>query len=331
VQSEKRKTKTQNSKLLTLSFNFTLLALSFTLAGCQRHHLYKDTQVIMGTFVEVISPDKNAAEIVFGAIKRIDALLSKYKDDSEVSRLNKQGHLKTSLETFFIIKQSKEFYQASDCAFDITVGPLIDLWGFTDKKYNLPKKEEIKKALNSVGSDKIILNSSNNMIEFKLPGMKIDLGGIAKGFALDYAAIKLKKSGIKSCLINAGGQVYALGAKFGKPWRVGILNPRSKAGVKKILELKDQSVSTSGDYEQYFIKDNKRYCHILNPKTGYSADSGVLSVTVIAPSGLVADALSTAIFVLGREKGLALAKKFSGVKVWIIDSGHRDTMPQRQQ
>jgi thiamine biosynthesis lipoprotein len=148
--------------------------------------------------------------------------------------------------------------------------------------------------------------------------MSIDLGAVAKGYALDCAADRLRKAGINSCLINTGGQVYCLGSKFGRPWKVAIMDPSGKS-FAGYLDLKDRSVSTSGNYEQFFILDNKRYAHILNPKTGSPADTGVSTVTVVAPSGLTADALSTAIFVLGKEKGEALAKKFPDVEVRIID------------
>ncbi len=288
------------------------------LCGCQDNTLHKDTQVMMGTFVEVISPYKDAPKIVFAEIRQVENLLSKYKEDSEVGKLNQLGKLKVSPDTLYVLQKAKEFWQLSDGAFDITVGPLIDLWGFTDKKYRLPGREEIEKTLNTVGFDKIIFNISDNVVKFKLPGMKIDLGAIAKGYAVDCAVKKLKEHGIKSCLINAGGQIYCLGDKFGKPWRIAIRNPR-KDGLWDYLELKNKAVSTSGDYEQYFSKGNKRYSHILNPKTGYPTDSGIISTTVIANDGLTADALATSIFVLGKEKGLELAKKLKNVKVEIIE------------
>ncbi len=287
------------------------------LCGCQGRQLYKDSRVMMGTFVEVTSPDARATGIVFLEVKRIENLLSKYQEDSEVSRLNKAGKLTVSPDTLYIIERAKEFWQATDGAFDITVAPLVELWGFTDKKYCLPRGEEIKNTLKLVGSDKIILHPENNMIEFKTLGMKIDLGAIAKGYAVDCAIKKLKKAGVKSCLINAGGQIHCLGDKLGQPWKVAIQDP-CKQGFIGYLELKDKAVATSGDYEQYFIKDNKRYAHIFNPKTGYPAESNVISVTVIAPDGLTADTLATSIFVLGKEKGLELAKKFPNVEVKII-------------
>jgi len=319
VQSVKRKVKTQSLKFLVLSFSFTFFALSFTLlSGCQNKQLYKDNRVMMGTFVEVISPDKDAAGIVFGEMKRLENLLSKYNADSEISRLNKLGALRVSADTFYILQKSKQFWRLSDGAFDVTVGPLVDLWGFTDKKYHLPDKRDLRKDLILVGSDKMIFNLDDNVVKFKLSGMKVDLGAIAKGYAIDCAVKKLKEYGIKSCLINSGGQIYCLGDKFGKPWRVAIKSPRGKEFID-YLELKDLSVATSGDYEQYFIKDNKRYCHILNPKTGFPANSNIASVTVVSPSALTADALATSIFVLGKDKGRELAKKFTGVIPQEID------------
>ena len=279
--------------------------------------LHHQEELIMGTFVEVISPDAQAPKIVFDELKRIEKLLSKYKPESEVSKLNKTGFLKASPETFYIIKKAKEFWQASGGAFDVTIGPLMDLWGFTNKQYTVPNLAKIRDTLRLVGSDKIILQDFDNVIQFKLSGMKIDLGGIAKGYALDCAVKKLKAAGIKDCLINAGGQVYCLGSRFSKPWKVGIINSRLK-NLTEYLELKNKSAATSGDDQQYFVKDKKRYAHILNPKTGYPARSGVSSVSVIADDGLTADALATAIFVLGKDKGEKLAKQFSGVEVRTI-------------
>ena len=245
---------------------------------------------MMGTFVEVISPQKEAAKIVFDEISRIEGLLSKYNPASEVSRLNKFGILKASPETFFIIKKSEEFYSLSNGAFDITIAPLMDLWGFTNREYSVPSKERIKETLKLIGSDKIILRDRDFMIQFKTPGMKVDLGAIAKGYAVDCAVKKIREHGIKSCLINAGGQISCLGDKFGKPWKVAIKDPRADGSIS-YLTLKNQAVSTSGDYEQYFVNEKKRYAHIINTKTGYPAESSIASVTVIATDGLTADAL----------------------------------------
>jgi len=289
------------------------------LSSCQAQELYRDNRVTMGTFVEVTSPDKRAAGIVFAEIKRVEDLLSKYKPDSEVAKLNTMGKLEVSPDTLYIIKKAKEFWVLTDGAFDITVGPLMDLWGFTEKRYYLPKEEEIKDTLNLIGSDKIILNEGQNLVKFKTSGIKIDLGAIAKGYTIDCAVKRLKEKNIKSCLINAGGDIYCLGDNFGKPWSIAVQDPGGKDFLD-YLKLKDKAIATSGDYEQYFIKDNKRYAHIFNPQTGYPAESGVVSVTVIAPDALTADALATSIFVLGKEKGEALVKKFPDVEVKVIET-----------
>jgi len=290
----------------------------FLLCGCQQPQLHRQTQVLMGTFVEVISPDQRAADIVFSEIRRIEGMLSKYRPESEVSRLNKNGWVKASPEMFFILEKSRGFWELSGGAFDITVGPLMDLWGFTDKKFRQPSDAEIQKTLELIGTNKIILNKTDYVVKFMLSGMKIDLGAIAKGFAVDCAIKKLKDAGIASCLINAGGQIYGLGEKSGKPWKVAIKSPRGK-GFAGSLELKDQAVSTSGDYEQYFEKDKRRFSHIMNPATGYPEDSRIISATVVAGDGLTADALATSIVVMGKDKGLALGKKFPGAEIKLIE------------
>jgi len=295
------------------------LALSiFFLAGCQAQPFYKDTQILMGTTVEVVSPHPEAAKIAFDEIRRIENLLSKYKPDSEVALLNQRGELDLSPETFYILKKSREFWQQSGGAFDVTIAPLMDLWGFTQQAYHVPSDAEIQETLKRVGSDKIIFNDKNNVVKFKVLGLKIDLGAIAKGFAVDCAIKKLKARGINSCLINAGGDIYCLGDKSGRPWKIALKNPR-KPGFAGYLRLKDRAIATSGDYQQFFLQGNKRYAHILNPQTGHPADSGISSVSVLAPDCLTADAIATAVFVLGRAKGQQLANQFKGVKLCVID------------
>ena len=292
------------------------LLICLILAGCQNKPTYKDTHLALGTYIKVTSSDIRATKIVFDEIDRVERLLSKYRPDSEISKLNRLRRLKVSPETFYIIKKAKEFCQLSNGAFDITVAPLIDLWGFTDKKFRIPESQEIKNVLKLIGSEKLVLNDSESVIELNFPGMKIDLGGIAKGYAFDCAVKKLKENNITSCLIS-GGQVYALGSKSGKPWKVAIRDPRAQTPAGEI-ELKDQSVATSGDYEQYFTVNGKRFSHILDPRTGYPAESGVISVTVVSSDGLTADALSTAVFVLGKLKGQELAKKFPDTEIKTI-------------
>jgi len=295
----------------TLRFTAVFILL---LLGCSQQPLYRDTRVLMGTFVEVVSTDARAQKIAFDEIKRIEDLLSKYRPESEISRLNRAGKLQVSAETFALLKTCKEFSAATDGAFDVSVGALVDLWGFTDKKFRVPSEQEIAAALAKVGSDKIILNESGTTVEFSSPGLKIDLGAVAKGYAVDRSIEKIKQAGINSCLINAGGQVYCLGNNRGRPWKVAIKNPRGR-GVVGFLELHDAAVATSGDYEQFFTAQNKRYAHILDPRTGYPAQKAVQAVTVTADSGLTADVLATAVCVVGQDEGQALVKKYAGARI----------------
>jgi thiamine biosynthesis lipoprotein len=319
--------KTQSKKylVLLLIFLLTLAVISINAnLSClgwfkAKPLLYQEKRVSMGTFVEVISPEKAATKIVFAEIQRIDNLLSKYNQNSEIARLNKEGRLAVSRDTAYLLRKAKEFWLKSGGALDITVGPLLELWGFTDKDYRVPEKKEIKKALELVGMEKIVFVESDNVVEFSLPGMQIDLGAIAKGYAIDCAVKKLKENNIKSCLINAGGNIYCLGNKFGKPWEIAIQDPREEGDFLDYLRLEDQAVATSGDYEQYFTKKNTRYAHIFNPRTGSPVNSGIISVTVIAPDALTADALSTSIFVLGKRQGMELAGQFADVKVKIVE------------
>ena len=296
---------------------FLIIGWSIALYPLKARRLYRDHRLLMGTFWDVTSPDKQAGAIVFSEASRIEQLLSKYIPTSEISRLNRLGKLKVSADTFYIIKKSQEFWRKTSGAFDITVAPLVDLWGFTNQEFRLPSDDKIHAVLELVGSDKIILHEKDNVVEFKIPGMKIDLGGIAKGFALDCAVKKLKENNINSCLINAGGQVYALGDKFGQSWKIAIQGA-NKSEIVGTLKLKNKSASTSGNYEQFFFKHGRRYSHIFDPRSGYPVDTQITSVTVLADQGLTADALSTAIFVLGKTKGEALLEKISVTKAIIF-------------
>ena len=288
--------------------------------GCQNDTIHKETRTLMGTFIEVSSPDRRAASIVFDEISRIDGLLNRYNKNSEIYKLNATGKLKASPDTFYIIRSAKEFWLLSDGAFDITVGPLVDAWGFPDKKYRIPNSDEIDAAVKLIGFDKIVFNDGLSTIELKEPGMKIDLGIIAKGYAVDCAVKRLKERGINSCLINAGGDIYCLGDKFGKPWVVGVQDPRGDDLVN-YLELRNRAVATIASNQNGFIKDNKHYSQIINPKKGYPADSGVISVTVVADDCLRADSLAATIFVLGKKKGMELSKKITGVDIEVIEEG----------
>ena len=285
--------------------------------GCQKP-LYKDSEFIMGTYVEVTSSDPRAKSIVFAEFKRLESIFNLFDEKSELSRLNAAGSLVVSSDLFNILKKTKQFYEASAGAFDVTIAPVSLIWKRAIKTREFPKDADIKNALSLVGFDYVYLDDSTLTVKLMKLGSQIDLGGIAKGYALDKAVEKLKEAHVLSALVNAGGNIYGLGNNNKKPWQIGIQNPRKENDVIEKIELNDEAVATSGDYEQFFIYQNRRYSHIIDPKTGQPADAGIISTTVIAPDAMTADALSTTLFILGKDSGAHLLALFPGVKARFI-------------
>jgi thiamine biosynthesis lipoprotein len=242
----------------------------------------------------------------FDYVRNIDVSMSVGKPSSEVAALNESGEANVSDDVYALATQAIEYSKLSGGAFDISVGAVADLWKSGDVFDNLPDPEEIAAKLPFVGYEKITLAPSN-VISLE-PNARVDLGGIAKGFACDKALDILKKHGVKHALLDFGGNIYAHGHKpDGSPWRVGVRNPVIGAdGYICVIEINDKTVVTSGGYERFFEKDGKRYHHILDPKTGYPIENELLSATIITERSTDADALSTACFVLGLEDGTEL-------------------------
>ncbi len=239
--------------------------------------------------------------------------------ESEISRVNRLASkepVKISEEVYQVLKEALRYSRLTSGAFDVSIRPLSALWGEKGKLKEVPEVEEIKKRLALVNYKNIILDERDQTIEFKGEGMALDLGGIAKGYALDYTIRVLKRRGIKEALINAGGDIRVIGEKS---WKIGLQHPRKEEEVLAVIELKDQAVATSGDYQRYFIKEGKRYHHIINPETGYPADR-CMSVTIIGPSATQTDILATGVFVLGPEEGMELIESLEGVEGIIINS-----------
>lgn len=297
---------------------FVLLTGACVLAGCGRP-LHKNSQFLMGTLVEVISEDPRAQEIVFGEFKRLEKVVNLFDQKSELAQLNRTGDLIVSNDLFEVLAAAKKFYGLTDGVFDVTVGPVALIWKEAVRKAQVPGEQEVRTAMEAVGFGNVFLNARTRQVKFLKFGVKLDLGGIAEGFALDSAVAKLRAAGIVSALINAGGDMYALGRYRGRPWQVAIQDPRHPNKVIEKISLADQAAATSGDYEQFFVFKNKRYSHIIDPRTGYPAESGIASATVVAPDAVSTDVLSTALVVLGREKGADLLKKFPRVSVKLID------------
>ncbi len=284
----------------------------------------KRTEMIMGTVVEitVIPANEEAIKEAFDAIRKVDQLMSTYKPESEVSILNRQGENQLSLQTTEIIQEAIKFSEMTEGAFDITCRPLINLWKRAKQEEKIPTLQEIEEAKNLVSYKKIALEG--DLAEFGQLGMEIDLGGIAKGWAVDKAIQALRKREVKAALVNAGGDLYALGRRgLWKKWEVGIQHPRDQEKILTTIEVSDSGVATSGDYRRYFMLEERRFSHIVDPRTGETVEEVPMSVTVVAPDATTADALATGIFVLGPEEGMKLIESLPGVEGLIISEGMR--------
>jgi len=301
-----------------------VIAVLLSVVIIQKYRLkpLKQTEMIMGTLVEitVIPANEKAIREAFEALKKVDALMSTYKEDSEISILNREGKAQVSEETLEVIEDAIKFSNLTDGAFDITCRPLINLWKKAKKEEKVPTEEEIEEAISLVGYQRIILEG--NQIRLEKKGMQIDLGGIAKGYAVDKAIEALKKNSIKRALVNAGGDLYALGTdRQGEKWQIGVQDPREEDKIIDIIKVKDRAVATSGDYRRYFTLEGKRFSHIVNPKTGLTVQDVPMSVTIVGPGATTTDALSTGVFVLGPEEGMKLIESLPEVEGMIISEG----------
>ncbi|MGE5567918.1 MAG: FAD:protein FMN transferase [Rhodospirillales bacterium] len=246
-----------------------------------------------------------AVEAAFDEVRRIDRLLSNYRLDSDLSEINRfaaERPVKVTPEVFRLLSKCMEVSRESEGAFDISVGPLMKVWGFYRGKGRLPSGEEVAQALKKTGYRKIQLDAENRTVRFTQAGVELDPGGIGKGYAVDRMVEILKENGITSALITAGGSsIYGLGdPNNGKGWEVKIRDPRSPRKTVADVYLKDESLSTSGSYEKFFEAEGKIYSHIMDPRTGYPA-SGTLAVSVIAPKTLDSEAWTKPYFILGRQ------------------------------
>lgn len=284
----------------------------------------------MGTTVEFniaaaemdISVVSGACEIAESRIAELDSLLSAFNRSSALSKINDDREKKTVLaapDLFRVMERAKEYYMLSGGAYDVTAAPLIELWGFGPDKGKAPDPESISKALNLVGFDKIGLNPADGTLTFNDPGIRIDLGGIAKGYAVDQAVKILRAEKIDKGIINLGGDLYCLGSnEKNEDWVIGIRDPDDKKSVLARLSVRDKAIATSGDYENFHIYNDKKYCHIIDPRSGLPIENKLSSVTVIANDCTAADALATAIFVLGEHEGLKLVEKIDEVECLLV-------------
>ena len=256
-------------------------------------------------------------------VRELENKMSTKIATSEVSKINDNAGIdkvKVSDDTYTVIKEALKYGKISKGKFDITVGNLVDLWGIGTENEKVPSKEEIQKALATVDYNKVEIDDNNKTVFLKDKGMKIDLGAIAKGYVADEIVKILEKDGVKSAIINLGGNVYVYGNKGGKNFKIGIRNPLSPDpnDYLGIYQSQNESVVTSGVYERFFEKDGKRYHHILSTSDGYPIDNNLISTSIITKSSMDADALSTTTFALGLEEGLKLIENTKNTEAMFI-------------
>lgn len=297
----------------------------------------KDSEEIIGQFcffttmntrasITFYSSDEKSFDSAFDAVQfefhKVEKLCNIFDPESELSKLNASAFEKPfecSPELWEILSESRRYYEISEGAFDITVTPLLKLWGFHSKRGSIPDAEEIAVALKLVGLEKVVFDDSARTVRFTLDGMSFDLGGIAKGWALDKAAIVTKNIGMNQGFIDLGGNVLCLekAPPEKKAYKVGIRNPFKSDEHFTTIDMLNEAVATSGNYERYVVIDGKNYTHVMDPRTGCPVEN-MLSVSIVAPTGIETDAYSTGIFINGVQFAEKLVKNNPKLKILIV-------------
>ena len=284
----------------------------------------KRDEVIMGTSISVeLFSDSHAAgesaiDAVMDEMHRIDRAMSPHRIESELSRINRDAGYEPvplSAEMTALLVRANHFADLSGGAFDISYAAVGQLYDY--RRGIRPTHAALAQAREAVGYQHLILDPSERTLRFARPGMRIDLGGFAKGHAVDNAAAILHRLGVRHAMVSAGGDSRVIGDRCGRPWTIGVRDPRRPGEMAAVLPLEDVSISTSGDYERYFDADGTRFHHLIDPFTGRSP-SGVRSVTILAPDGITAEALAKAVFVLGVERGLRLIESQAAVDAVVV-------------
>lgn len=277
------------------------------------------TQVSVELWVDDKAAGQRLMQEVFAEVRRLDLMMNPWNDASELARINRdagQRPVAASPEIIAVVQKAKHYSELSDGAFDISFASVGQHYNYRDGVK--PSEQMVAADLPNIDFRAIELSAGASKIHFIRPELQIDLGGIAKGYAVDRGILILQKAGVKAAAIGAGGDSRILGDMGDRPRTVGIRHPRKPGEYVVLMPLADTAISTSGDYERYFEAEGVRYHHILDPKTGVSA-AAVQSVSILAPSAIDSDALSTTTFVLGVERGLALINRLPGVDAIIID------------
>lgn len=293
---------------------------------CSESNWYNGEQAIMGTAVQVTlwSDTRATADAAIAAVMaemhRIDHAMSPHKPDSELSRINREaaaGPVALSREMRDLLARAVEFSRLSGGAFDITFASAGHLYDYRERIK--PSESQLAQARSAIGYQHLVLDPAASTVRFAHPGTRIDLGGFAKGHAVDLSTAILQRHGIAHAVVSAGGDSRVLGDRRGRPWNIAVRDPRRPGEVVAVLPLEDVAVSTSGDYERFFEQDGERFHHVIDPRTGKSAGS-VRSVTILANDGLSAEAWSKSVFVMGVARGLELVESLQGVDAVVVDA-----------
>jgi thiamine biosynthesis lipoprotein len=281
---------------------------------------------LMGTIINIKAYGKNADKAVQASVDKISDIENKMSlniSTSEINKINKNAGIapvKVSKNTFDVVKASLIYSEKTKGSFDITVEPLVSLWGIGTDKARIPSKDEISNALSLINYKDVVINEKESTIMLKRKGQAIDLGAIAKGYTADELKKVLLNYNVSSAFLNLGGNVYVLGNKPDKtPWKIGVQNPLEPRGdYLGIVSVSDKSIVTSGNYERFFERNGKRYHHIFDTKTGYPAEKGLISVSIISDKSIDGDALSTSVYTLGLDEGKKLIESLKDVEAVFV-------------
>ena len=310
-------------------FFVVAMAVLAVAGGCSRPRSVQKTEAIMGTDVTITVVAKSAEEgeaaidAGMAELRRLDAMMSLYKDTSEITQVNLAAGkhpVKVSPEMIEAEEDARKISDLSGGVFDVTVGPLVVLWQMKLKEGTVPSDREIARIKPLVNYRNVVVDRKHSTIFLKKKGMIMDFGGM-KGYLADRVKDLLKKRGINDAVIALAGDIWVLGRRDdGKPWRIGVQHPREKDKVLAVLDLSDKYISTSGDYERFVIVEKKRYHHIIDPRTG-KPSKGVISATLVGDRGAVIDPLAKVPFILGPEEGLKIVKKLGAEAIIVDDQG----------
>lgn len=304
------------------------LSLIFLLTGCtkkaeeqqQAQEPIKRSEMLMGTVISVTlydSTDETILDKVFNKVKELESIFSINEAGTEVDKINDNAGIepvKVSDDTIAVVNEGLHYSELSHGKFDITIGPLVKLWDIPNAT-EIPTQEEIETVIPLTNYKDVTVDKTNKTVYLTKPGMMLDLGGIAKGYSADVISQMLTAEGIKSAIIDLGGNIFAHGEKVtGDSWKIGIQNPFSTRGeIVGAITVKNKSIVTSGVYERYIEVDGVKYHHILNPETGYPYENNIAGITIISDKSSTGDALSTSVFALGVEEGTKFVESLNGV------------------